>query len=167
MTSQSSSSSHGWVDIAAVMMRWLVGILFLYMGINKALHPVEFLKLLRQYEMLQIPLLLNSFAAMLPWFEIFCGLLLMLGIAVRGTVLMLLILLVAFTGIVLQRALALHTILAIPLCTVKFDCGCGAGEVFACNKLIENGILIVLSVMLLLGHGRIFCVRYSIPNRAS
>jgi uncharacterized membrane protein YphA (DoxX/SURF4 family) len=150
------------LDLAAVLARWLLGVLFLYMGLNKALHPVEFLKLVRQYELVQNPLLLNSIAAALPWFEVFCGVLLVAGVAVRGSALMLLLMLVPFTLVVLQRALALQSVLAISFCAVKFDCGCGTGEVLICHKLVENGVLILLSGWLLMGRGRHLCARYSL-----
>jgi hypothetical protein len=65
---------------------------------------------------------------------------------------------VPFTWMILRRALALHT--GIPFCAIKFDCGCGAGEVLVCHKLIENTLLILLSAWLLAGRGRKFCLRY-------
>jgi uncharacterized membrane protein YphA (DoxX/SURF4 family) len=148
--------------LAAVLARWLLGAVFLYMGLNKALHPVEFLKLVRQYELVQSPLLLNSIAVTLPWFEVFCGLLLLAGVAVRGAALMLAMMLVPFTLVVLNRALVIQSASAIPFCAVKFDCGCGTGEVFICRKLIENGILTLLSVWLLAGRGRRLCARYGL-----
>ena len=49
--------------------------------------------------------LLNSIAAALPWFEVFCGLLLLFGVAVRGSALMLIAMLVPFTTVVFKRAL--------------------------------------------------------------
>lgn len=153
-------------DLAAVLARWLLGFLFLYMGLGKALQPVEFLKLAREYNVVQNPLLLNSIAATLPWFEVFCGALLVAGVAVRGSAAMLLLMLVPFTIVVLQRALVLQTELGIPFCAVKFDCGCGAGEVLICRKLIENGMLMLLSVWLLAGRGRQFCLRYSLLKSA-
>ena len=36
-----------------------MGALFIYMGLNKALHPVEFLKLVRQYELVQTPVVVE------------------------------------------------------------------------------------------------------------
>lgn len=150
------------LDIAAVLARWLLGALFLYMGLSKALHPVEFLKLVRQYELVQNPFLLNSLAATLPWFEVFCGVLLLAGVAVRGSALMLLLMLAPFTWVVLQRALALQSALSIPFCSVKFDCGCGFGEVFICRKLAENVVLMLLSGWLLSGRGRQLSARYSL-----
>jgi hypothetical protein len=98
----------------------------------------------------------------LPWFEVFCGILLLGGVAVRGSALMLLLMLVPFTVVVLQRALAIQTLLAIPFCAVKFDCGCGTGEVLICRKLVENGILMCLSAWLLMGRGRRLSARYSL-----
>jgi hypothetical protein len=38
----------------------------------------------------------------------------------------------------------------LPFCAVRFDCGCGAGEVGICSKLLENGLLILLSLWLLI-----------------
>ena len=149
-------------ETVAVLARWLLGGLFLYMGLNKALHPVEFLKLVRQYEMVTQPELLNSIAALLPWFEAFCGLLLLAGVAVRGSALMLLGMLVPFTLLVLRRALAIHAVQGTPFCAVEFDCGCGAGEVLICTKLLENCALSFLSGWLLTGRGRKLCLRYGL-----
>jgi uncharacterized membrane protein YphA (DoxX/SURF4 family) len=149
-------------ETIAVLARWALGVFFIYMGLKKAMHPVEFLKLTRQYEMVHSPFLLNLIAAGLPWFEAFCGALLLAGIAVRGTALMLVAVLVPFTGLVLRRALALQALRAIPFCAVKFDCGCGAGEVFICGKLAENFILILLSCWLLSGAGRSWCARHAL-----
>ena len=150
------------LNLAAVLARWLLGAAFLYAGLSKALHPVDFLKLLRQYDLVQDPLLLNSIASALPWFETFCGLLLLAGVAVRGAALTLLLLLVPFTVLVFHRALAIQSALAIPFCMVKFDCGCGTGTVFICRKLVENFVLILLSGWLLTGRGRRFCLRFSL-----
>ena len=155
------------LDIFAVLARWLLGAVFLYMGLSKALHPVDFLKLLRQYDLTQSSLLLNSMAGALPWFEVFCGLLLLAGIAVRGTALALVFLLVPFTGLVLHRALLLQAALAIPFCAVKFDCGCGTGEEFICRKLMENSLLILLTAWLLAGHGRQLSLRFNLIKSSS
>jgi len=142
------------LDYTGVAARWLLGIHFIHMGLVKALDPVYFLKLIRQYELTINPLLLNSVAATLPWFETFCGVLLVLGVAVRGTSLAIVAMLVPFTAVVLKRALALAAIHNLPFCAVKFDCGCGAGEVFICGKLVENSLLILVSCALVLGFGR-------------
>jgi uncharacterized membrane protein YphA (DoxX/SURF4 family) len=146
-------------DIFAVAARWLLGGVFIYTGVSKALEPVEFLKLLRQYDLTHHSFLLNSIAVTLPWFEVFCGLLLLAGIAVRGTSLLLLLMLIPFTFLVLHRALAVQSAMAIPFCAVKFDCGCGTGAVFICHKLVENILLALLAGWLLTGAGQRFCLR--------
>jgi uncharacterized membrane protein YphA (DoxX/SURF4 family) len=132
------------------------------MGLSKALQPVDFLKLLRQYDIVQSSLPLNSIAAALPWFEIFCGLLLLAGVAVRGTALILMVMLAFFSVLVFHRALGVQAALAIPFCAVKFDCGCGTGEVFICRKLLENFLLMLLSGWLLAGRGRQLSLRFSL-----
>ncbi len=162
MTANQATWKHKALEAAAVLTRWALGAFFVYMGLKKAMHPVEFLKLTRQYEMVHSAFLLNSIAAGLPWFETFCGILLLAGIAVRGTALTLVAVLVPFTWLVLQRALALQALRAIPFCAVKFDCGCGAGEVYICNKLAENLMLILLSCWLLSGIGRSYCARHAL-----
>ena len=150
-------------EATAVLARWWLGCVFIYMGLNKALpHPEYFLKLVRQYDMVTSPWLLNSIGAALPWFEVFCGLLLLFGVAVRGSALMLVAMLVPFTIVVLKRALAIAAVSGIPFCAVKFDCGCGAGEILICHKLVENTVLLLLSAWLLAGRGWPLCLRFSL-----
>jgi uncharacterized membrane protein YphA (DoxX/SURF4 family) len=150
------------LNLFTVLGRWVLGAFFLYAGLSKALHAVDFLKLVRQYDLVHSSWLLNSIAAALPWFETFCGLLLLAGVAVRGTALILALMLVPFTVLVFHRALAIQSALAIPFCMVKFDCGCGTGAVFICRKLLENLALIFLAGWLLAGYGRQFCLRFSL-----
>jgi uncharacterized membrane protein YphA (DoxX/SURF4 family) len=150
-------------NTAAVLGRWWLGGVFVFMGLHKAFpHPEAFLKLVRQYDLVTSPILLNSIGAALPWFEVFCGLLLLAGIAVRGAALNVVVMLVPFTLMVLKRALALAATSGIPFCAVKFDCGCGAGEVFICHKLVENTVLLLLAALLLIGRGRPLCLRYNL-----
>jgi putative oxidoreductase len=156
-------------DAAAVAGRWLLGALFIYMGLSKALQPEHFLELVNEYHIvsqqatLPFPLRpLNAIGAALPWFEVFCGALLIAGVAVRGTALVLLLMLGFFTLAVLQRALHISAAEARPFTAVKFDCGCGNGVVFAWRKLIENSLLILLAAWLLAGRGRMLCARFAL-----
>ena len=149
-------------EALAVLARWALGSVFLYMGLNKALHPIEFLNLVRQYELVTSHWLLNSIAGALPWFEVFCGLLLLAGLAVRGSALMLVAMLVPFTVVVFKRALAIAGAQHLAFCAVKFDCGCGTGEVFICHKLIENSALILLSLWLLRERSHRLCLRFTL-----
>jgi len=160
------AGGHAWrgsvSQTTGVLARWLVGGLFIYTGLNKALHPVEFLKLVHQYDLVSTPFLLNSIGAALPWFEVFCGLLLVAGIAVRGSALIMVTLLVPFTIVVLKRALAISAAQHIAFVQVKFDCGCGTGEVFIWKKMIENSVLVLLSLWLVAGAGKRLSVRFAL-----
>jgi uncharacterized membrane protein YphA (DoxX/SURF4 family) len=152
-----------WGNAAGLLARWILGALFVYMGLNKAVDPVEFLKLVRQYDLTSNHLLLNSIAATLPWFEIFCGALLILGIGVRGAALLLVAMLVPFTIVVAHRAMEISDALKIAYCAVKFDCGCGTGEVLICRKLVENFAMILLSLWLAIKpRGLWLSVRFSL-----
>src|SRR3954447_18659474 len=88
------------LEMIAAVARWFLGGIFIYMGLVKALDPVTFLKLLREYELVGNSVLLNSIASALPWFEVFCGVLLLTGVAVRGSALVLIGMLIPFTLIV-------------------------------------------------------------------
>ncbi len=147
------------VPMLGVLTRWALGALFVYMGLQKALDPVDFLKLIRQYDLVDIPFLLNLIASTLPWFEVFCGALLIGGVAVRGTAAVTLLMQIPFTILVLQRALAIHAETSLPFCAIRFDCGCGAGEVAICFKLVENSLLILLSGLLVVWRNPRVCLR--------
>jgi uncharacterized membrane protein YphA (DoxX/SURF4 family) len=166
MTTGAPKDNRCALALLATLSRWVLGAAFIYLGLNKALHPVEFLKLVRQYQMVGQPFLLNSIAAFLPWFEVFCGCLLVGGIAVRGSALWSLAMLVPFTALVARRALAIAAAQGMPFCAVKFDCGCGTGEVVICHKLFENALLILLSAGLIAWPKGLFCLRFSLLNSA-
>ena len=87
---------------------------------------------------------------------------LLLGVAVRGTALMLVTMLVPFTLVVLHHALQLHAAGSLPFCAIKFDCGCGAGEVFICRKLAENTVLTLASLFLVWRRDHRFALRASL-----
>ena len=162
MSSPLSSRKDLLIDGAAVLSRWVLGGLFVWMGLQKALHPEPFIILVRQYELVTNFYLLNVISAVLPWFEVFCGLLVLAGIAVRGCTLVMLALLMPFTLLILKHALALASAGSLALCAVKFDCGCGNGEVYVCHKLAENSLLILLAAGLLCVHRRRWCARFSL-----
>jgi uncharacterized membrane protein YphA (DoxX/SURF4 family) len=130
----------------AVPARWILGAVLIWLGLAKALDPVGFMKLVREYNVVGPPLL-NLIPALLPWFEVFCGLLLVSGIAVRGAAIVAGGLLAVFSLLVLQRAWGIHETQAIPFCAIRFDCGCGGGAVNICFKLFQNILLLGLSAV--------------------
>jgi uncharacterized membrane protein YphA (DoxX/SURF4 family) len=136
------------------LARIVLGGIFVYLGALKALDPVAFLKLVRQFEVVPTPPGLNAIAALLPWFEIFCGALLLIGVKVRAAALVQLTLLAGFTGLVLWRSLAIYRSGGVPFCAIHFDCGCGTGEVLICMKLLENLGLMALAAFVALRSAR-------------
>ncbi|MBP9901602.1 MAG: DoxX family membrane protein [Verrucomicrobia bacterium] len=153
--------------VSGVVARWILGVLYVWMGMSKALDPVGFLKLVHAYDLAGAPGLLNLIAAALPWFEVFCGLLLLLGVAVRGTSLLSVVMLVSFTLLVLRRAMALHAGGSLPFCAIKFDCGCGTGEILICRKLAENFALTLGSLGLVFLPQHRLSLRPSLFRRAT
>jgi uncharacterized membrane protein YphA (DoxX/SURF4 family) len=147
--------------VPLLIARLALGGLFIYMGLEKAINSVDFLKMVREYHMVpeQPPLLLNLIAAVLPWLEVLCGLLLIAGTALRGTALLLLAMLVGFTAVVALRALSIYAGQQIPFCAIKFDCGCGTGEEWICHKIPKNLGLCLLSLIVLFSKSRRFCLR--------
>src|SRR5437899_5050673 len=146
------------LELVATLVRFTLGVVFIYMGLRKVMHPIEFLKLVKQYELITAPPWLNLIAGILPWFEVCCGLLLVLGVAVRGVSLNLLLMLVPFTIVILRRALHMSQAAGLPFTSVKFDCGCGGGEVVIWQKLLENLGLVCLAAWLLTRKQGRFCV---------
>ncbi|MEW6158775.1 MAG: DoxX family protein [Verrucomicrobiota bacterium] len=149
------SSQSRWKAVLELAARVILGGTFIYLGMLKAIDPIGFLKLVRQFNWSEAPWLLNFIAATLPWFEIFCGACLVLGAATRGAALLLLFLLFGFTTVIASRALEIYHQGALPFCGIRFDCGCGSGEVLICAKLVENLGLIVLAYAVLMARGRV------------
>jgi uncharacterized membrane protein YphA (DoxX/SURF4 family) len=131
-----------WIPRAAQLA---LGAIFVCVGLQKALDPVGFLKAVHAYGILSTPLALNATAAALPWIEILCGGLLVVGVKRRASATLLLAMLVVFTVAVALRALAIHQSIGTAFCAIRFDCGCGTGDVPICGKLVENLALIVLA----------------------
>lgn len=160
MMEQAGLAPQRWTAWPSTMARWCLGAAFVLLGSSKALHPEVFFKLAGLYGIIGNQTVLGAIAATLPWFEVFCGLLLVAGVAVRGTAALLLGMLVVFTGAVLWRALTLAHAGGIPLCALEFDCGCGSGPEFVCPKLAGNAALAGLSGWLIFQPDGRFSLRY-------
>lgn len=147
----------GWPLLVA---RLVLGVMMLRMGWSKAWSPESFLKLLREYEMFPDAAyaVQNLIAVTLPWVEIVCGVLLLVGLLIRGSSLALLVLLTVFTIVIAIRAWGIHTTEGLPLCDIHFDCGCGGGDVYMCRKLPENAVLWLLTWIGLFSKSRRFCL---------
>ncbi len=149
------------------VVRLVAGGMFIYLGLLKIDDQVTFLKLIREYEIVETPWVLNAIAAWVPWLEIWLGALLVLGVGLRGTALLMLAMLVVFTFAVWQRGTALAAVEGGVLCDMEFDCGCGTGVVNVCSKLIENSALMLALVVASLSTTRRWCLASGQPNAPS
>ena len=160
-------------DLFPTLARWVVGGAFVYMGMRKILDfetfslvdPSVFLKLINEYHFTANHLIMNPIAAALPWFEVFCGLLLLAGVAVRGAALVILSMLLPFTFVIIKRGLLVAAQQHLSFCQVQFDCGCGGGEIPICPKILSNMALVLLSAWLVAGRGKMLALRYSLLRR--
>jgi len=144
--------------VPQLLARLLIGGLFLYMGVEKVGHPMDFLKQIRLYHMLpETPaVLLNATAVVLPWLEVACGVALMLGVWARGAAALVFAMLAVFTPAILLRALAIQAETGTPFLTIAFDCGCGSGAVITWKKLLANTGLGLITLVVLLSQSRRF-----------
>ncbi|MCC7399792.1 MAG: DoxX family membrane protein [Planctomycetes bacterium] len=132
-----------------LVARVAVGGVYVAYGVDKVREPAAFLKAIHGYDLLPAspPQLLNLTTIVLPWFEILCGCLLLLGAWRRTAATLLCGLTAFFTVVVTLRASALASAGGLSLCAVRFDCGCGGGEVWFCTKFAENCGLVLLAAL--------------------
>jgi uncharacterized membrane protein YphA (DoxX/SURF4 family) len=69
-----------WISLIA---RLVVGGVYVYASVDKIIHPDEFAKIVHNYHILP-DFLVNFFALVLPWLELICGIVLIVGTRVLG-----------------------------------------------------------------------------------
>ncbi len=154
--------------VPLMLFRLVVGGMLLYTGVSKMVKPpADFLKAIHLYDM--VPegefLLMNTIAVVMPYVEVVVGLLLVLGIALRGSALLTLLMLTGFTLAIGIRAVNMQAETAQPFCKIAFDCGCGTGAQIICHKLLENAGLIGLTLMILLTRTGRWCLKRDLVPR--
>lgn len=124
----------------SVILRVLLGALFVAASWDKILHPARFAEDVANYGILP-PFLVNLFSLILPWAEMIAGLFLILGFLSRSSGLVLLVLLVSF-------------IVGISINIVRgsqIDCGCfGSGEELGVITLLRDLVMLAMGVQVLL-----------------
>lgn len=143
-----------------VLIRIFLGAYFVHTGFNKVQDPFAFLKVIRLYEMLPEapPYFLNGTAVILPWLEIVCGLVLVLGVFVRGAGALIAGMFCVFSPAILLRAVTVMGEQGISFFQIEFDCGCGMGKEIIWIKLCKNTGLLLLTIVTIVSRSR----RYSL-----
>ncbi|MFC1886688.1 MauE/DoxX family redox-associated membrane protein [Thermodesulfobacteriota bacterium] len=143
-----------------LILRWVVGIIFVYASYHKILAPAHFAKIIYGYYLFP-DASINIIAIVLPFVELYSGIFLILGIFPRSAVLLINILLLMF-------------IIAISINLIRgqeFDCGCFSfGEPgytsSAEQLLLRNMVLLLVGGWILFYNlPRKWCVRQNIRNK--
>lgn len=116
-----------------LIIRFILGFVFIYAGAEKILEPGLFANSISNYRLVP-ELLLNLIAVTLPWIELITGIFLVFGIAVKENAIIINILLVLF---IVMIAISLFRGLNI-------ECGCfgtAGGTKISVYKIIENILL--------------------------
>jgi len=110
MGADKNSASWFTHPITAFVLRIVLGCVFIYASLDKIIHPDFFAEAVYNYQ-LAPEVAVNLVAIWLPWLEFWCGVLLVLGLSVRGSIMVLTGLLLVFLsamGINLARGLDIH-----------------------------------------------------------
>ncbi len=128
--------------------RVILGVVFIYASLDKIQHPGEFAQAIYNYRM--VPnVVINVMAIVLPWLELICGILIIVGVFVRGSALLIGAMLAVFI-IALSSAL---------MRGLDISCGCftlEGGRSIAANTLVEDILLIICAGIALLYGGKAF-----------
>ncbi|MDW7679382.1 MAG: MauE/DoxX family redox-associated membrane protein [bacterium] len=130
------SNNIKWIFLA---LRWIVAVIFIYAGLVKIMNPAAFAEQVDNYRFLPY-FLVTLVAAILPWLELGCGLLLIFGRWLPGAALVL-------VGLNLVFLIATITALAKGL---DISCGCFSvgdeGARIGIKKLVENILLSLTTI---------------------
>jgi len=136
-------------DWLLTIVRLIAGGFFVYASLDKIVHPEAFAKIVHNYRVLPGGVI-NIFAVILPWLELFCGMAIMLGTRVKGAAALLAAMLVVFM-VAVSSAIARG---------IKIDCGCfstsgeGARKVGMPLLIQDTALLFLVLIVWVKGAGR-------------
>ena len=128
--------------------RLILGAVFIYASLEKIQNPGGFAQAIYNYRMVPESLI-NIMAIVLPWLELICGILIIVGVFVRGSALLIGAMLAVFI-VALSSAL---------LRGLDISCGCftlEGGRGIAGKTLIEDILLMICVGIALIYGGKAF-----------
>jgi len=96
-----------------LISRWIIGGSFLYASLCKIWLPMQFARSIAAYQLVP-DTISRLMAVFLPWFELFCGLFLLIGLFTPGSIRLVTGMLVVFIGAVSITMIR----------NIDVDCGC-------------------------------------------
>ncbi|MBW1984734.1 MAG: DoxX family membrane protein [Deltaproteobacteria bacterium] len=144
---------------AELVLRWVIGIIFIYASIHKIADPAAFAKIIYGYYLFP-DLSINLIAIILPFLEFYSGIFLLLGIYPRSATAIIIGLLFGFITAISINLLRGH----------EFDCGCfsfnGSDSKAASIQLLVRDIFyFVFSLYIIFFKGqRRLCVHTGEPS---
>ena len=129
------SKLHPWL---IVLIRFLLGIIFIYASYDKILDPGKFARDIANYHIVPMGFE-NLIALIIPWLELFIGIGLIAGLMVDGASIISGVLMVLFILLIFQATIRGFNI----------ECGCGLkeGEMVGWNKILENLVFLGASYL--------------------
>jgi len=134
----------------AILIRLLLGFLFLYSALDKILDPAKFAEVIYNYRLLPVELL-NICAMIVPWIEITIGITLLLGVWLTASALLLSGLTIVFIGLLLSAIVR----------GLNIECGCfsldAEGSLVSWKRIFEDILILI---------GGIYLIWYQIKKQA-
>lgn len=141
----------------ALFCRLVLGIVFIYASVDKILHPEAFARSVQNYRILPVESI-NLFAIILPWVEVVCGVLLLLGLFTGGTILLMTLLILVF----------LIALSSVVIRGIDISCGCfssNGNERITFLYVLRDLILFALAFQALLYDRRVLSLDNLISKR--
>ncbi len=133
--------------ILVLLIRILLGFIFIYASYDKILDPGKFARDISNYHIVPFGME-NTIAIILPWLELLIGIGIVIGIFLDGNVILSGFLLLLFNFLIFQAMIRGFNI----------ECGCGLkeGELVGWRKIIENFMFLGAAYIVYISQNRIF-----------
>lgn len=122
-----------------LVFRLALGVIFLIASFDKIVSPADFASSIRNYRILPLSAV-NIMAIIMPWLEFFCGIFLILGVFIRTSSLLILLMLIVFATAILSAIFR----------GLDIDCGCFKNSVMAgkvgWSRFFEDILMIAMGL---------------------
>ena len=132
-------------------LRLTLGVVFIYASIDKIDKPAGFAEAIYNYRMMPHATI-NLMAIVMPWLELMCGILIIIGLFVRGSAL-----LIGFMLLVFVVAISFALVRGLDI-----SCGCfkvDGGHTLALGLLIRDVLMLIAAGIVVAFGGPSFSLR--------